>query len=649
MPTILRDYQLETIYAIKQAFDRGYSRPLNILFTGAGKTEIFIAFVMREINISNERVMINAPAHLVWQMHSRFMLRYPDLQRATLVQGINEVPSIGVVLGETNVSNARIICSSSDTIIDRVPTDLVPITREDFIVNAVGGVEKSPTSQRNVLVSSRIDDILKHGLLTYIMNDEAHHSVAPATLMVHNRLFEIYDTLGVARPKVIGFTATGMREDGVGLDNLYDCIAIQKPVNWGIANGYLAPPKPPVNIHPQIKGANIGLFELSNWEEVIITAWKEKGEDRPTLGYFPTIEASKSITEAFNVAGIPAVHIDGTGCYSADGFHHKDMREKFYQMFSEGKLKILCNFGVMVEGVDIPAASCIMWARETENITVFTQALGRILRLFDGNSFLPAKTDALVLNATRNDLFMLTVGTLSGITVNKDVEVEFEDDETEVETELPLIQIEDIRDVKLSDAVTYSVGRIIKKSGSDWAHSDDDVMTLSVSKNDVLVILPPYFTLAKRLEAILDNLNSQLVVHNFDQSLVDKYASIDKAYRLFSNYTLWHVKNGKVQGDWVYEDLSLSLLMDYAIPYAHEKADTVVSTFVSRKRTGWKDEKVLINEKQMALLESFIGKGKVDPKMTKLDASQLISYHIGFVRAVRPAVTNIFNQIRSVV
>lgn len=648
MPISLRDYQVETILANNRAFEMGYKAPLNVLFTGAGKTEIFIEYVMRSVNLNTERVLINCPAHLTVQTYMRFLSRYPELERKITIDFTQPVDAIGVVLGDTSNDSARCICGSVPTLIDRDTENVMgEIQREDFVVNRFGGIELSPTSQRAYLVSYRFDRVLKWGLFKYILNDEAHHSVAPSSLAIFRALDRIDTLLGREPTRKLGFTATAYREDGLGLDNLYDCIAIQKPANWGIQNGFLVPVLPPINIGSTVGGRAVSISELENSHEIIIKAWQERAENRLTLGYFNSVEDSIAATQAMNEAGIAAAHLDGSICIDTDNQRYNlDRRTLIFEKFLRGEIRVLNNFGVLIEGKDLPPASCMIWARNTENSVLFTQALGRILRLFDGNEFHPRKENALVLNATDNDLIMLTMGSLLGLQADmSDFVVETLTEDAELEVELPEIDIKDIRDEKLiGEDVTYTIGRIIKHSGSDWYHGEDDVLTLKISLEDTLVIVPPHYILAKRYELLRDALYERFATMSASPDYMTLLEQVAKMEELFGNYTLWHVKGKKVQDEtFVYADQSLALVMDFSIPYAHSKSEGVLKSFVARKRTGWKKKEEPITPDQSRMLSQLDG-GKADLSLSKLEAFQRIGYLMAFNRAVRSQIAAMYTS-----
>src|SRR5690606_30779504 len=62
--------------------------------------------------------------------------------------------------------------------------------------------------------------------------------------------------------------------------------------------------------------------------------------------------------------------------------------------FRNGRLRALTTVGVLTEGADFPMCDCVVLARPTKSTNLYSQMVGRALRLW------PGKTDALVLDLT---------------------------------------------------------------------------------------------------------------------------------------------------------------------------------------------------------------------------------------------------------
>lgn len=496
MGVVLRDYQQETIEAITNQWSRGYHSTLANLFTGAGKTVIFVEYCHRHVDLKRHRVLVITPAHLTLKTKFKFVEMYPETYaRQVLVNGYKMMPALGVEMANVSEPQGRIIVSSADTLIDRVSEDFEPIRSSDIDLHE-GGIWLSKTSTRRYLVSRRVDELLKYGMFDELIDDECHHVLADSEFTLVTRLWEICDALGIPKVKVTGYTATAFREDGKALGNVFQTICISRSATWGQQNGYLAPLAVPIRVEATIPYGRSKVLKVGNWTKPIITAWQEKASNRPTLGYFDSVSSSIEATEKFREAGIRSAHIDGTQTIDTDGsVHGIDYREAIYGKFLTGEVQILNNYAVLLEGVDLPPASCMIWARPTENLVLLTQAVGRILRLFDGNKDLPEKTDAIIIDIVSEDMTVLTAGTLAGYRVDPNTKEYVKDDEEmEVETIIDGRELKDVsHGLTEANGVIYSVGKLIRKSGSDWYHNESNgVQSLGISTKEALVIVPPF-------------------------------------------------------------------------------------------------------------------------------------------------------------
>jgi superfamily II DNA or RNA helicase len=647
MPVTLRDYQADTLDAIQFQWQRGYHSTLAELFTSAGKTVIFVEYVKRHINLTDKRVLVMTPAHLILQTKLRFLQFYAEFEGYTNT-GITQRPTLGVEMAEFTEPQARLVIGSVPTVIDRVPSDFELITPQDLTVLPDGGIVKSATSKRKVLISRRVDEILRYGMIDEIIFDEAHHAVAPGGFLLINRLWDICRALDRPLTRLIGFTATAFRDDGVALSNLFQTICIRRNQKWAETHGFVAPLKDPIRVHAQIPMGKEDILKTDNWATSIVQAWQEKGENRPTFAYLPNVAASRALNDAFRDAGIASAHVDSNTTIDIDGsVHDKDYRDNILNKVVKGECKIVNNYGVFLEGTDCPPVSCMIWARETDNVVLTTQAIGRIIRLFDGNDYLPAKQDALIIDVTAGDLTVLTAGTLAGYRIDPltGLYQRVEDDEAEVET---LVDGRDIRDTQkgviTSSGLIYSIGKLIRKSGSDWYHDERfDVLSLGVSDNETLIIVPPFYTLATLLGQVLSAIEESLET-SFSQEKYKEYANVDFAKQMFENYTLWHYKKGETPKEFVHKDVSLDRLMDFAVPYMNDVTD-LRQSYVS-KSSSWKRKPM--SDAQKKFLTNLCNRHRmeIDSHWTQGDASQIISHLLSFNENVRLRIGQIYKSMQ---
>jgi DNA repair protein RadD len=93
---------------------------------------------------------------------------------------------------------------------------------------------------------------------------------------------------------------------------------------------------------------------------------------------------SEAVAECLRAAGIAAEALDAT--------HSKAERERKLADFESGKLRALCNVGILTTGYDFPALDCIAFLRSTMSPGLYLQMAVRGMRPHAG------KADCLVLD-----------------------------------------------------------------------------------------------------------------------------------------------------------------------------------------------------------------------------------------------------------
>ncbi len=634
----IRDYQQLCHAATLAARQRGFRSSLASVFTGGGKTETFIYLLKQTLDLKRERGLVMAPAHLVGQTYARMMNRVPVWGDKVKADGYDMVKAVGVEMADREDPNSRIVVGSIPTVTDRVPTDTEPLTLADLEVEKVGDnyrVRKSSRSNRRVLVSERMDRILANGLFHTIIWDEAHHAVSKGGNLLRNRIWEIDDLLKRPRTFLAGYTATATRKDGVALGNAFQCISFHRSVTWGIENNYLVPYQKPIRVHAQIGRDKDKVLKVDNWAEIIVNAWEEKAKDRLTLGYGPSVQEAEELALAFRNRGYKFAFVDANKVIDGNGTElRKEAQTDMLRQAYQGKLHGIINYGVFLEGTDLPPASCLLWARLVDdNPTITTQAIGRVLRLWEGDENIPKKTDALILDCTSTDLVLVGGGTLSGYRYDE-VKKAYVEDEPNPEDELKvdimpedidnlLLDVRDtVKDQYFADGVYYSIGRTVQKSGSQWSHhADDNIMTLGVSKSDIMVITLPYFTLSAALRYKADKMVNQPGMFDIAQATY-------KAADYFESYTLWHVKDEMPPQSSVFSVRdSLNGLMDFVTVYISEFE--TVDAFYKRNQ---KWMKAPISEPQARRLREL--KIQPNPNWKQGEVSEMIAYEVAYKRAV---------------
>ena len=340
----LRDYQLEAVDAVADAWRRGAKAPLVIVGTGGGKTIIAAEIMARMYAGSNGK--------------SLFLAHREELLTQTMgkVRLVSPNTRVGMVQAKNNELGREITVASIQTL-----------------------GHKSGT---------RLKALIENGPYALVVLDEGHH----ATSATWTRVLQ---ALHIANPAmlVMGMTATPARSDGIALDRVFDVVAYEKNLFDLIRDGWLVPPhgfRVDIDIDldkVETAGGDYVVTQLSKLmntphvNRAVVEAWRGYGHDRKCLVFACDIAHAHALAQEFNDAGHPAAALDGT-------MKKKD-RDAVLDQFRQGALKLLVNCEILTEGYDDPSAEGIVFARPTQSQTFFIQCLGRGLRLH------PLKTECI--------------------------------------------------------------------------------------------------------------------------------------------------------------------------------------------------------------------------------------------------------------
>jgi DNA repair protein RadD len=221
--------------------------------------------------------------------------------------------------------------------------------------------------------------------------DECHHVLAATWLQIAN---------ATPRARVLGTTATPERLDGKGLSAVFDALVVGPTVQELIAGGWLAPfvvyaPERMVNL----KGArtvagDYALGDLArrmNTEVALTDAlaeYRKHLQGRTAIAFCVNIEHSRATARFFRAAGIRAEHLDGD---TPSGERHDIIAR-----LGTGETEIVCNCGIISEGLDVPSVGGVILLRPTKSLALYLQQIGRALRPA------PGKARAVVLDHSGN-------------------------------------------------------------------------------------------------------------------------------------------------------------------------------------------------------------------------------------------------------
>lgn len=350
---ILRPYQAQALAHILACKDRGLERVLVVMPTGTGKTTLFSALVGEFLSHYGKRSLVLA--------HRRELLE----QARDRISEQNAELRVGIESAERRLESE----------FDAVVAGVQSLGREN---------------------SSRLTGFEPGCLIV----DEAHHAAADSYQHVFRR-FGAYEQ----RCFTVGVTATPHRMDNRPLhgdeEAIFQEVAFTYTLRDAIADGWLAD----LRGYRVASGVDISrvrvvhgdysakaLQDAVNTESRNRTAfenWHAKARDRKTIVFCTGVEHAKAVATLFREQGFAAESVDGS--------MGSEERAAIMRRFSSGKTQILSNVEIATEGFDVPDVGCVLLLRPTKSWALFSQMIGRGLRV------LPNTIEGLADASARRD------------------------------------------------------------------------------------------------------------------------------------------------------------------------------------------------------------------------------------------------------
>lgn len=215
-----------------------------------------------------------------------------------------------------------------------------------------------------------------------IVIDEFHHATAPTYERILNYFTPEF---------LLGITATPDRLDNKDVYSLCDGnVAISIHFLEAIRRNWLSPfiyyGVFDETDYSALKWRNnkydeeelLKLQTRSDYADAVLTAWEDNKQTR-TIGFCSSIKQAIFLSNHFNKAGYKTIALHGNS--------KRDNRLHARQQLAMGQLDVIFTVDIFNEGVDIPQVDTLLFARPTVSLTVFTQQIGRGLRIAEGKSY----------------------------------------------------------------------------------------------------------------------------------------------------------------------------------------------------------------------------------------------------------------------
>ena len=239
------------------------------------------------------------------------------------------------------------------------------------------------TNARVAMVLTEANRLGQYQMPSLIVTDEAHLSRSNSWM----RILEFYNTW------TVGFTATPVRLDGKPLGDVYDTLIEGVDVRWLIDHGNLAPYEyyAPTLVETDGLRTVAGDYVVTDLEKLmneraiygnVIQTYRKLADGELSICYCVSVRHAAETALAFNQAGIRSEAISGQ---TPNG-----ERQRIMGAFRRGEIRVLCNVGIISEGVSIDEVTCCMLLRPTESVALGQQQAQRCMR------YLPGKTAKII-------------------------------------------------------------------------------------------------------------------------------------------------------------------------------------------------------------------------------------------------------------
>ena len=226
-------------------------------------------------------------------------------------------------------------------------------------------------------------DMFKEDDFDYIIIDEAHHATADTYQKV----------LAYFKPKfLLGLTATPERADDTNILEIFKNTAHKLDIQTAVEIGALVDVRC-IRIHTNIDMTQVRFNSVqynvrdldvkicvTERNALIVKTWLDYVKDKRTVVFCASVKHAEQIAAIFKEKGVSVEAVSGSMKTSE--------RNELLAKFAKGELKVLCACDLLNEGWDCPETEVLFMARPTMSKVLYTQQLGRGMRLSEGKEYL---------------------------------------------------------------------------------------------------------------------------------------------------------------------------------------------------------------------------------------------------------------------
>ena len=329
----LKNYQKKALHEINVNYANGTKSQLLVMATGTGKTVVFCEFIKELISVEKKVLILVHRDELINQAERRLKLHTSE--------------PFGIEKAERKANNENIVLASVQTLKGK-------------------RLKKFATDYFDVIII-----------------DECHRSTANSYMAVRNHF---------KKSHVLGVTATPERQDDLKITkkhfqkiaftyNLLDAIKEGNLANirvWRVESEQdISDVKS--NSDDLDQKALAKVLDNDEYLEFIYKTITEKAFNKKIMVFMPSVKMSDKLADLLNSKGLSA--------FSVNSNTPLEKRQEVLEDYKTGKIKVLSNYNIFTEGFDEPSIDCVIMARPTKSEIFYSQALGRMTRLFEGKKY----------------------------------------------------------------------------------------------------------------------------------------------------------------------------------------------------------------------------------------------------------------------
>lgn len=340
---IPHSYQNEAVTAVARGWSDGWTRQVVLMPTGTGKTFIGALIIGSHDYSTGPVVFLTHRAELIKQTIAAIQDQFPTLR-------------VGLVKATTH-----------------------EVTDVDVMVASVQTLGRSALKRASI------------GKIGLLIIDECHHAAAKTYMDV------VTDFGGFDGTRTVGLTATLVRNDKIGLGDVWQHVAFERSIEWAERNKHLVPHDEATIIVPTLDLTKVATVALrpedddsddgtdyseralgralvnANAGPIMAREYLKRAGQRQGIVFTPTKAAAAHVCDAFNAAGIASALVTGET--------PEEERELIFKRIREHDLQVIVNVMVLTEGFDLPQLEIVLIARPTKSKSLKVQMIGRGKRL----------------------------------------------------------------------------------------------------------------------------------------------------------------------------------------------------------------------------------------------------------------------------